>query len=77
MPKQITISDVIVKEVQIALVNGEYVMNVLYSQVDSEGNEYPRGWEPIKGGKLTAKIIKRLEDALDSAKEKVREKEGL
>lgn len=77
MPKTITITDVIIKEVQIAQVDGEWVMNVLYAQVDDEGNEYPRGWEPIKGGRITTAIIQRLERVMESAKNEVKTREQL
>jgi len=77
MPKTITIEDTIIKEVQIALVDKEYIMNVLYVTVDSNGNEYPRGWQQFKGKILPKKIINRLKSVLESAKEKVKEKESL
>lgn len=78
MPKQITLTDVEIKEVQIAKdENGEWVMNVLYMQVDSDGNEYPMGWEPIKGARITHAIIQRLERVVESAQVEIRRKESL
>jgi len=85
MSKTITIEDVIVKEANIAFVESgvpgavtqKYVMNILYAQVDSDGNEYPMGWEPITEEDVASDIAKDIEKVLKHAKDKVKLKANL
>jgi len=79
MSKQLTIEDVNIKEVVIGRdENGDYAMNVLYSIVDTDGNEYSRGWKPMKGGDvITQSVITRIEKVIEVTALRAKIKEGL
>ena len=40
MAKTINIQDIIVKEIVLSYIKGEYVMNVVYALLDDEGKEW-------------------------------------
>lgn len=76
MEKQITIVDTVVKSVEANLLDdGTYSINVLYSLIDDEGNEYPRGWEPYKETEMDAPLVQTVRSIIDKAKERTRDKE--
>lgn len=73
MPNTITITDIVVKEVQVARVNNEPVLNILYAIVDSNGVEYPKGWMVLKDTKLDSQSRTLANSILADVKEKLKE----
>lgn len=75
--KTITLTDIVVKEIQFTKTGSEYIINVLYASKDAQGNEYRQQWMVLKTDTLPSGIDTFLDGVFTRVKNKILQMEGI
>jgi len=77
MSKTINITDIKIKEVNIALHNGVYTMSVVYALLDDAGDELSQKRIDIGADKIVDKTVDKIEKVVEDVVLSIKEDEGV
>ena len=77
MAKQITITDISLKTLEISRIDDKINLRLLYSLLDASGKEYDQKADSIKDEQLTSAQKTKINDILSAVETKLKQKEEI